>query len=47
MLVLGSLTYLGYRVLDGGTRGHFTWRLRFFSLAAFVVATALTLLVAA
>ncbi len=47
VLILGGLTYLGYRVLDGGTRGHFTWRLRVVSLAAFVAATTATLLVVA
>ncbi|MFQ5490069.1 MAG: hypothetical protein ACE5GE_05040, partial [Phycisphaerae bacterium] len=35
-LALGVMVYLAYLFVDAGTRGQFTWRLRFFSVAAFV-----------
>lgn len=44
LLLLGALTYGGYRILDAGTRGHFTWRWRFVSAVAFVAVAALALL---
>lgn len=44
LLLLGALTYGGYRILDAGTRGHFTWRWRFVSAVAFVAVAAFALL---
>lgn len=32
---IGALLYLGYIFLDAGTRGHFTWSLRFVSVVTF------------
>lgn len=44
LLLLGALTYGGYRILDAGTRGHFTWRWRFVSVVTFVAVAAIALL---
>ena len=44
LLLLGALTYGGYRIIDAGTRGHFTWRWRFVSAVAFVTVAAFALL---
>lgn len=35
VMVLAAFLYVGYVLLDASTRGHFTWSLRFLSIAAF------------